>query len=174
MIRFFPTHVIPLIILVHLLLACSLAAPLLDMAQMNRNPSFGVPRVARYLPSGLNTTAVTPNVCSLSMTSGTSEDSWRLNIKTRGVYPVSPTARKRPSLLSERQVAAFIRSLLVHVFDRGESLQVFFELFGVEGAMPTEDSLKKLTVLFRPSFAFIGVAGFVDTWLAGRFCTALG
>ena len=159
--------------LVHLLLACSRAAPLGDMAQMKRNPSFGVPSVARYLPSGLNATAVTPNVCSLKITSGTSDDSWRLNIKTRGVYPVSPTAKKRPSLVSDRQVAALILSLLVHVLDKGESLHAFLEALGVEGALPIHDSLR-LTVLLRASFAFIGVAGVCDTWLAGRFCTALG
>lgn len=89
------------------------------------------------------------------------------------MYPVSPTAKKRPSLLSERQVAALILSLLVHVFDNGESLQAFLEFFGVEGALPIKDSLK-LTVLLRASFAFVGAAGVADTWLAGRFCTALG
>ena len=140
---------------------------------MNKKPSLGVPRVAKYLPSGLNATAVTPNVCSLRMTSGTSDDSWRLNIKTRGVYPVSPTAKRRPSLLSDRQVAALILSLLVHVFDSGESLKAFFELFGVEGPVPTNDS-RRLTVLLRASIAFMGVAGFAETWLTGRFCTALG
>jgi hypothetical protein len=51
------------------------------------------------------------------------ELSWRLNMSTRGAYPVSPTARYLPQRLSDKHVAAFILSRLVQVFEEGESLQ---------------------------------------------------
>ena len=41
-------------------------------------------------------------------------------MSTRGAYPVSPTARNLPSLLSATHVAAFMRSLLVHVLEVSE------------------------------------------------------
>jgi len=141
---------------------------------MKRKPSLGVPKVARYRPSGLKETAVTPNVCSLSITSGISVDSCRLKISTLGVYPVSPTARKRPSLLIDKQVAAFILSRLVHVLESGESLQTVRLFVGVEGAYPRPvDSLKDATVLFRVSCA-MGVEGAVERWLFCRIGCALG
>lgn len=46
-IRLFPIHIMLLMVLVHLLLACSLAAPVLDMRHIYRKPSFGEPKVAR-------------------------------------------------------------------------------------------------------------------------------
>lgn len=92
--------------------------------QTNKNPSFPNPREARNLPSGDHATALTPNPCSLMETRGLSDElSCNPKIRTRGAYPVSPTARNLPSLLKDTHVAAFIRSRLVHVFDVGESDQ---------------------------------------------------
>jgi hypothetical protein len=73
---------------VHLFTECSLADPFLRlMCQMKRNPSFGLPRVAKYCESGLNARLHTPNVCSVRIDSGTSgKASFAVeNIKTRGL-----------------------------------------------------------------------------------------
>jgi hypothetical protein len=99
---------------VHLLVEWSLADPFFRLIdQMKRNPSFGLPRVAKYCESGLNARLQTPNVCSLRMERGTSGKASRAveNIRTRGLYPVSPTARKRPLGLMETLVTALILSL---------------------------------------------------------------
>jgi hypothetical protein len=85
---------------------------------------LAVPRDARYLESEDHATAVTPKVCSLIETKGVSEElSCKLKTSTLGAYPVSPTAKYRPQRLRDRQVAAFILSRLVHVFEEGESAQ---------------------------------------------------
>lgn len=55
-----------------------------------------------------------------------------------------------------------ILSLLVQVFERGESLQTAREVVGVEGENPMADSRRDAPVLFRESFAvFMGVDGVV-------------
>jgi hypothetical protein len=87
-------------------------------------------------------------------TSGLSEElSSRLNMRTLGEYPVSPTARNLPSRLSARHVAALIRSRLVQVLEDGES---------VPSLAPYEDSLCGIDILFLLSLAFgveVGVDG---------------
>jgi len=79
--------------------------------------------LAKYLESGLKATSLTPKVCSDIAATGTSL--WTSfdmeKINTRGLYPVSPTANHFPSGLNDRQVAAFILSLAVHVFTFGLS-----------------------------------------------------
>jgi hypothetical protein len=61
--RLFPIHAIRLIELVHLLLACRIAAPVRGlMLHTYKNPSLAVPRLARYCESGLNATQRTPKV----------------------------------------------------------------------------------------------------------------
>ena len=76
-------------------------------------------------------------------------------------FPIhtSPTARNLPSRLMERQVAALILSLLVHVFELGESPHSKL-VCGVVGEYGTAVSLSDATVLFLPSLAvFVGVEG---------------
>jgi hypothetical protein len=73
---------------VHLFAECNLAEPFLRLiAQIKRNPSFMVPKVARYVESGLKARLRTPNVCSESMESGTSGEASLAveKIKTRGL-----------------------------------------------------------------------------------------
>lgn len=73
---------------VHLFAECNLADPFLRLiAQMKRNPSFGLPRVAKYWESGLNARLHTPNVCSFKIDSGTSgKASFAVEkIRTRGL-----------------------------------------------------------------------------------------
>jgi hypothetical protein len=82
----FPIQVMPLMKLVHLLLECNRAAPVRGFIDHKyKNPSFGAPMLARYLLSGLKATAHTPKVCSFRITSGQSDDSWRLKIRTLGM-----------------------------------------------------------------------------------------
>ena len=82
-------------------------------------------------------------------------DSARLVLRLR----TSPTARNLPSRLMDRQVAAFILSLLVHVFELGESPHSRL-VCGVVGEYGTTESLRDVTVLFLPSFAvLVGVEG---------------
>jgi hypothetical protein len=71
----------------------------------------------------------------------------------------SPTARSFPSRLIEIHVAALILSLLVHVFEVGESPQSRL-VCGVEGEYGRAESLRVATALFLPSLAvFVGVDG---------------
>jgi len=75
----------------------------------------------------------------------------------------SPTAKNRPSLLMERQVAAFILSRLVQVFEVGESLQSICAEYGVDDEKPPTVSLSEATVRFRESLAvFLGVEGVAE------------
>lgn len=76
-----------LIMLVHLLLECSFAAPFLGfIAHTCKKPSFIDPSVARKSESGLKATAFTPYVCSLKIERGDSdEDCCRQNISTLGL-----------------------------------------------------------------------------------------
>jgi hypothetical protein len=122
--RELPSHTMPLTKEVHRFCWKSLAEPLRwSIFQTYKKPSFAAPREASHRESGDHATALTPKVCSVIDTSGVSDEaSCRLKIRTRGAYPVSPTARYFSSLLRARQVAAFIRSRLVQVFDDpGES-----------------------------------------------------
>jgi hypothetical protein len=90
------------------------------------------------------------------------------------VANTSPTARNLPSRLIERQVAALIRSLLVHVFEFGESPQSRL-VCGVEGEYGTAESRKLATVRFLPSFATLeGVDGVPDTKFEELKGTAVG
>jgi hypothetical protein len=58
---------------VHLLAEWSLADPFFRLiVQINKNPSFGFPSVAKYCESGLNARLRTPNVCSIKIDRGTS------------------------------------------------------------------------------------------------------
>ena len=84
--------------------------------QIKRNPSLGLPSVAKYSESGLKAKLHTPKVCSLRIDKGTSGKASRAveNIRTRGLYPVSPTARNRPLGLIETLVTALILSLDDH------------------------------------------------------------
>jgi hypothetical protein len=71
----------------------------------------------------------------------------------------SPTARNFPSRLIERQVAALILSLLVHVLELGESPHSRL-VCGVDGVYGATESLRDATDLFLPSLAvFVGVKG---------------
>jgi hypothetical protein len=109
---------------------------------------------------------VTPIECSFKITSGISDEfSCKEKIRTLGEYPVSPTAKNLPSRLIETQVAAFILSLLVHVFEVGESpnSKLVCVVCGVERGNGTAESLRAATVLFLPSLAvFVGVHGVQD------------
>ena len=90
-IRLVPIHAILFILLVHLLLACKLAAPVRELTfQTYRNPSFGEPRLAKYCESGDQARHLTPKVCSASAVRGVSEGaSYAVEkISTRGLYPV--------------------------------------------------------------------------------------
>jgi hypothetical protein len=88
-------------------------------------------------------------------------------VKARRLFSIftSPTARNLPSRLIERQVAALILSLLVHVFELGESPHSRL-VCGVVGEYGTTESLSDATVLFLPSLAvFVGVEGANDVVL---------
>ena len=86
----------------------------------------------------------------------------------------SPTARNLPSRLIERQVAAFILSLLVHVFELGESPHSK-AVCGVVGEYGTAESLREATVLFLPSLGvFVGVEGANDVVLPELSGIAVG
>lgn len=100
--------------LMHLFVECSLADPVFRLtAHTKRKPSFTSPRVARYWELGLKETLRTPTVCSVRIDRGISGDaSFAVEkIKTRGLYPVSPTARNLPFGLIDTLVTAFILSL---------------------------------------------------------------
>ena len=86
----------------------------------------------------------------------------------------SPTARNLPSLLIDKHVAALILSLLVHVFELGDSPQSRL-VCGVEGEYGTAESLRAATDLFLPSLAvFVGVEGAIDVILTLLSGTAVG
>jgi hypothetical protein len=89
-------------------------------------------------------------------------------------FHTSPTARNLPSLLIDKHVAALILSLLVHVFELGESPQSRL-VCGVEGEYGTAESLRAATDLFLPSLAvFVGVEGAIDVILTLLRGTAVG
>lgn len=91
MIRLAPIHAILFILLVHLLLACKLAAPVRVFTfQTYRKPSLGEPRLARYCESGDQARHLTPKVCSERAVRGVSDGaSYAVEkISTRGLYPV--------------------------------------------------------------------------------------
>ena len=70
----FPIHAIRLIWLTHLLLACSVAAPVRElMCHMYKKPSLAEPKLARKRESGLKATQLTPKVWSEREVSGVSE-----------------------------------------------------------------------------------------------------
>lgn len=76
---------------VHLLAEWSLADPFLMLtAQINKNPSFTFPKVARYCESGLKARLRTPKVWSFKIDRGISDRASLAveKIKTRGLYPV--------------------------------------------------------------------------------------
>ena len=113
-----PYQTISDMLVVHRFAECNFTLPDFVLTDhINRNPSLGSPSVARYLPSGLKATALTPKVCSDMIDSGTLALASSAVEKTRtlGLYPVSPMASSRPSGLIETLFAAFIRSLAVHV-----------------------------------------------------------
>ena len=86
----------------------------------------------------------------------------------------SPTAKRVPSGLRETEVAAFILSLLVHVFKVGESLRSRL-VCGVDGENGTAESLRVATDLFLPSFAvFVGVDGVYEFGTAALSAVAVG
>ena len=79
-----------------------------------------------------------------------------------------------PSRLIDRQVAALILSLLVHVLELGESPQSK-AVCGVEGEKGSAESLKFATDRLRPSFAvLVGVEGAPVFWPAFICGTAVG
>lgn len=124
-----PHHVIWQILVVHLFVAQSFTAPVFEFTlQMNRKPSFISPSVARKLESGLKAAHFTPQVWSLMMASGVSVlASFAVAYRsTRGLYPVSPTARNLPFGLSETHLTDFILSLADHVFAFSSSGNVRF------------------------------------------------
>lgn len=84
---------------------------------MKRKPSVDSPSVARKRESVLKATLFTPHVCSDTIESGTSVLASCVvkNSRTRGLYPVSPTARNLPLVLRATLVTVFILSLAVHV-----------------------------------------------------------
>lgn len=160
-------------VLVHLLLECSVAAPVRElMLQMYRNPSFAEPRLARYCESGEKATHRTPNVCSDSDVRGISEGASEAVEKTstRGLYPVcigqlvfarrqgvdytSPIARNLPSGLKLTHVAALILSLELQVLFPGASVQSG----DANGDAPMPASRKEAAVRLRLSFC-VGVDG---------------
>jgi hypothetical protein len=62
-IRLVPSHAMVDTVLVHLLVECKVADPVLElMFQMYNVPSFVAPRLARYCESGLNAMQRTPKV----------------------------------------------------------------------------------------------------------------
>lgn len=86
-----PTQAICLMVVVHLLLACRVATPFLELTfQMYKNPSFTSPKVARNFELGLKATCRIPKVCSEMMVRGLSV--WAVllveNNSTRGLCPV--------------------------------------------------------------------------------------
>jgi hypothetical protein len=86
----------------------------------------------------------------------------------------SPTAKRVPSGLRETAVAAFILSLLVHVFEVGESLRSRL-VCGVDGEKGTAESLRAATDLFLPSFAvFVGVDGVHEVGTTALSAVAVG
>ncbi len=71
-------------------------------------------------------------------------------------------------------MAAFIRSLIVHVFELGDSPNSKL-VCGVERENGTAESLRAATVRFLPSFAvFVGVDGAHDFAFAVVSGTAVG
>lgn len=86
----------------------------------------------------------------------------------------SPTANRVPSGLRETQVAALILSLLVQVFNVGESTRSRF-VCGVDGEKGTAESLRFATDLFLPSFAvFAGVEGVHEAVAPALSAVAVG
>ncbi len=97
-----------------------------------------------------------------------------INTTSIPMFLTSPTARNLPSWLIERQVAAFILSLLVQVFEVGESPHSRL-VCGVEGEYGTAVSRRAITALLRPSLAvFVGVEGEKDVAIAVFKGTAVG
>jgi len=77
--------------LTHLLLACSVAAPVRGLiCHTYRKPSLDEPKLARKRESGLKATQFTPKVWSESEVSGVSEGASGAaeKMSTRGLYPV--------------------------------------------------------------------------------------
>ena len=88
MIRLVPIQAILLMLLVHLLLECSVAAPVRElMLQMYKKPSFEEPRLARYCESGEKARHLTPKVWSAIDVRGVSEGASDAveKISTRGL-----------------------------------------------------------------------------------------
>jgi hypothetical protein len=74
--------------LTHLLLACSVAAPVRElMCQMYKKPSLDEPKLARKRESGLKATQLTPKLWSERDVRGVSEgeSAEAENISTRGL-----------------------------------------------------------------------------------------
>lgn len=87
----------------------------------------------------------------------------------------SPTANNLPSRLIDRQVAALILSLLVHVFELGDSLPHSKLVCGMLGEYGTAESRRAATALFRPSLAvFVGVEGENDVAFTALSGIAVG
>jgi hypothetical protein len=87
-IRLVPIQAIRLMLLVHLLLECSVAAPVRELIlQMYRKPSFEEPKLARYCESAEKATHLTPKVWSAIEVSGVSEGASDAveKINTRGL-----------------------------------------------------------------------------------------
>lgn len=89
--RLVPIQAMRLMLLVHLLLECRVAAPVRELIlQMYRNPSLEEPRLARNCESGEKATHLTPKVWSVRAVRGVSEGASGAveKISTRGLYPV--------------------------------------------------------------------------------------
>lgn len=67
-----------------------------------------------------------------------------------------------------------ILSLLVHVFDSGESAKVFLKFFGVEGEELINDSLWAMVLLRVSGVLVIGTEKVVALEWTGNTGTALG
>jgi hypothetical protein len=87
-IRLVPIHAIRLILLVHLLLECRVAAPVRElMLQMYKKPSLAEPKLARYCESGEKARHLTPKVWSAIDVRGVSDGASDAveKISTRGL-----------------------------------------------------------------------------------------
>jgi hypothetical protein len=83
-----PSQAIRFTLLVHLLLECSVAAPVRElMFQMYKKPSFEEPKLARYCESGEKARHLTPKVWSAIDVRGVSEGASDAveKISTRGL-----------------------------------------------------------------------------------------
>jgi hypothetical protein len=84
----FPIQTMWLILLTHLLLAYSVAAPVRAlMLQIYRKPSFENPKLARYRESGLKAKQLTPYVWSVNELRGVSDGASEAveKMRTRGL-----------------------------------------------------------------------------------------